>query len=338
MFRHLGFVQYVKGCILFVLMSLPAFPQRSGANPSVPTHNIELVVKVAFPNERPVERQTRVELLNIPGVPVDEGFTDSQGEAHLRNVRPGAYRLRVTSVDTEEMVTVSTFNIYREESIHYEQVYVKPRQSKEQSSTQGSVSTAALNIPDKARNEVEKGAAAMDKEQWEEARQHLSRAVEIYPAYAEALNGLGVIAMKSGSRDEGRKYFEKAIAVDSSFAPSYVNMAKLYVLESNFAKVEELLNKAVALSPMSSESLSMLAYSQFSLKKYDLAVLTVKRVHDLPHQNFAVAHIVSARAQEKLGQPVEAAAEYETYLRESPNGPSAEQARAALRVLQARLK
>ena len=60
------------------------------------------------------------------------------------------------------------------------------------------------------------------------------------------------------------------------------------------------------------------------------ALQNALKVHQLPHEGYAVAHYVAGRAYELKQQYQKATAEYETYLRESPDGPEARQVRNAL--------
>src|SRR5205085_145985 len=138
-------------------------------------------------------------------------------------------------------------SIYPRESMRAEYATVKLKADAQSSSTQGYVSAAALNVPDKARGEFEKGMKAMNEVNFDEARKHLEKATELYPRYAEAFNALGVIAMKSNQPDEGQKEFDAAIHADEQHPAAYVNMAKLFMRDQKFAAGEGLLLKAVSL-------------------------------------------------------------------------------------------
>src|SRR5664279_2602307 len=67
----------------------------------------------------------------------------------------------------------------------------------------------------------------------------------------------------------------------------------------------------------------------------DGALMTARRVHQLPHEGYSVVHFVAGQAYEHKGQPDGAYTEYQTYLRESPNGAEAGQVRTALTKLTA---
>ncbi len=77
-------------------------------------------------------------------------------------------------------------------------------------------------------------------------------------------------------------------------------------------------------------ALSFAALGQFTEGKFEEAAASARRVHILPHQEYASAHMIAGRALERLRRPEVAATEYRLYLAEAPNGPNAEHARAAL--------
>ncbi len=65
-------------------------------------------------------------------------------------------------------------------------------------------------------------------------------------------------------------------------------------------------------------------------KNYDKALMYARRVHELDHQNFGMAHIVAGRALEAQNHPNEAKVEYEILLKENPAPQVASQARQSL--------
>jgi tetratricopeptide (TPR) repeat protein len=71
----------------------------------------------------------------------------------------------------------------------------------------------------------------MNEQDWAKALQHLQRAIEIYPQYAMVYNNLGAVYGHLNDRQHEREAFQKAIDLDSLFAPGYVNLAKLCLQE-----------------------------------------------------------------------------------------------------------
>jgi len=105
--------------------------------------------------------------------------------------------------------------------------------------------------------------------------------------------------------------------------------------EKNYADAESLLTKSSPLNPRSAEVLFLMAYAQSKQGKYDAAIRTTERTHQLDHEQFALVHFVAAESYSKLGKRDDAVAQYSMYLKEAPLGPSAEIAKKNIRALQA---
>jgi tetratricopeptide (TPR) repeat protein len=293
-------------------------------------------VRISLENERAAPEQLRVQLLTSSNATVAEQFTRDLGQVNFRNLAVGNYRIRVTGLDIEDTEVSFSLDVF--EQHHVEFVHVKRKKSAEQTSNQGSVSAATLNIPDKARKEFDKGLSGMQKNDYPEAQKHFSKALEIYPQYSAAMNNLGVIAMRSGSPDEGRHYFEESVRVDGNNPSGYLNLARCFIMQNKLPEAEPLLQKAVNLSPLDAEPLTLLANEQLVTGKSELALINARKVHSLEHQHFSLSHLIAAQVLEKENKLDEAAEEYKLFLKESPDSPKATSARAALQSLEKRVR
>lgn len=305
-------------------------PQLSG--PAAPA---ELQVRVAYADDRSSEESLRVELLNGPGTFIAQAFT-SEGHASFRNLSPGTYRLKVSGIEVED-VTTDSFTISRGESLHIEYVVVQKRDSAGTGAPRSSSAMVAaidLNVPGKAKKEFDKGVEALNRNEWPEARRKFERAAELYPQYALAYNNLGVALMNLGERQLGREAFEKAVNLDSHLANGYLNLARIASADKKYGDAEIFLGKTLSIDPMNAVALLLLANVQLQNGKFDECIANARRMHSLPQEHYAVIHYFAARAFEAKGVPTEAVAEYKVLLRESPNGPTADKARAALAELQ----
>ena len=156
--------RFVFRALLFFTM-LVLFPRTGLAQTSnrLPTRPSELQVRVTYDNDHPVDGQLRVDLLAMGGATVGQQFTRDQGQVSFYNVFPGNYRLKVSGIDVEENSEV-TFTIEPRETVHFETVHVKLKKTDaKQSSNEGNISAAVLNIPDKAHKEFDKGMTSMQK-------------------------------------------------------------------------------------------------------------------------------------------------------------------------------
>jgi Flp pilus assembly protein TadD len=297
----------------------------------------ELTIRVTYERGEPVEMGIRVQLLTGSGTPFNDSYTDDHGTVRFM-VEPGPYRVRITGMNIEEATSDRSFLVEPRESAHMEYFTVRKKPSEaETSSTQTHVSAAMLQIPNKARSECEKGLKALAKKDYEKARKHLGRATEIYPKYAEAFNGLGVLAMNTGEPAVGKHQFEKAIEVDPEHPAAFVNLSKIMMQQKDFTGGEQMLTKAVSLDPLNSEAISLLAFFQLQLGKFEAAIASAERAHQMPHAGFAMVHFIAGNAYEQRHQIPGAIREYKLFLEESPPGSSvAQRVKAALEGLEAR--
>lgn len=294
----------------------------------------ELVVKVTYEDDRAVADQIRVQLLNGSGIPVTEVFTRGEGEARFQNIEPGTYRLRASSPDIEEKMSDSSFVINPRELMHMEFFQVK-KKSGAQTSTQGSVSAAALNVPQKAASEFDKGVDALKKQNYDEAQKRFSHAVEVYPRYAAAINNLGVIAMNQGRLDDGQTYFEQALKADDQYAPPYLNLAKSRMSHKKYDEAQQLLTKATSIDPSNVEVLALLTVLNYEKNEMPDALANARKVLNLPaHERFAFAHFIAGKVLESQNQPQEALVEYRMFLKEAPESPTSVKARAAIDTIE----
>ncbi len=327
---------------LAVLLALPvltpsAVAQRGTSNPSIPARETtpsNLEVRVLAENDQRVSEQVRVQLLKISGTPVAENFA-TDGMTQFSNVPPGDYVLRISGVNIEE-TTSERFEISSTARHALQYVHVKMRSdATAPGSPQGTVSAHDLNIPAKARAEFGKGIDAMQHSDWKKAAEHLHKAIEIYPPYAAAYNNLGVIAMKQNDVTKAKASFEKAIELNDSSGFAYLNLGRINFLQRKFDDAAQMMNKTLGLDPANLEALTMLSDCLLATGHPAEAIATTRRVHAIPHERFAVVHLIAAAAFEQQSDIKDATAEYEQFLKEDPKSARADGARKALQRLSA---
>ncbi len=295
----------------------------------------QVCLKVRFTDNNSPAAQLKVQLLSAEnGLTVAETYTRQDGDAYFSGVSAGDYQLLVSGADIED--ATASFKIERRQAVHAVAINVRRIASSAQSSDT-SVSLATLNLPNKARQEFEKGMQAMEEAKLEDADNHFSKAVGQYPAYAAAWNARGVVCMRTEKWDGAKIMFGKAIAADSQFSEAYVNWAKVLIKEKKNTEAETLLTKSLSLSPRDPNALAVLANLDLNMGKLDEAITNARRVHDLPHANLSAAHLIAAMALEKKQLYAEAASEYRQFLQEAPNSTSAGRIRAQVDALEKRL-
>ena len=297
------------------------------------TTSAEILVRVTFENDRAAGNQIRVELRNDSEVPVGETYTDSEGRASFHVGIAGQYRILVSGTPiqgtTSEILRVEEMDKSRTVFLR-----VKPRTDVVSATTReskGQVTSAAeLRVPSDARKAFHKGMEAWEHNDFQKAAEQFEKAVALYPQYDSAFNNLGVMYYQMGQTEKARAAFERSVSLNDRNADADRNLARLLIHDGNFLRAEELLKKSLSIEPLNPVSLTLLCVAEIETGDDDDALATARKVHQLPHEGCSVVHYVAGQALEHKGQPQSATMEYETYLRESPNGAEAGQVRNAL--------
>ena len=316
-----GFVWLVLACF--------AFGQRGSVS-----SDTELRIKITYENDHLVGTPLRVQLLNASENAIADTFSDGTGQAVFQSVHGGNYKVRISGIGVVETISES-FIVDPRDRFQTQYVHVKTQPSSEAKGGAGKpISAAELNVPDKARKEFDKGTEAMVKSRWDEAEKHFEKATEIYPRYASAFNNLGVVAINEQKLPAARGYFQQAIKVDDHLASAYLNIGKLDYNEHHPKEAESSLVHVLALDPMNVEAMLLMAASQLATGGLDEAITYAHRIHNLPHEKFAISHIIAAHAFEQSKRAAEAIGEYQLYLQEAPQSSLAQGAREAMTRLQ----
>ncbi|PYX52529.1 MAG: hypothetical protein DMG79_00445 [Acidobacteria bacterium] len=317
-------------CLLLVGSALGQF--RAGT----------LRVRVTFSDGRPCNQQVRVQLMNSASrSPVSEAFTNDSGMTEFNNVELGNYHLIVSGEGIEEADS-GIFEIDNRRGSQF--IYVPVKQTKDANrqanALHGSrtVAAADLNIPARAAKEFDKATKLLERQQWKKAMIQLHRALAVYPRYAAAYNNLGVVYAKLGDRASERTALQKAVELNDHFAPAFVNLARMSIVDRDFPAAETLLDKANSIDPSDFQALLLLANVELLDHHYEQAIANSRKVHALAQDSHAsdshaLVHYIAARAFEHESRLPDAAAEFQIFLAEESEGARAEAVRKELASL-----
>jgi len=272
-----------------------------------------------------------VELMDAVGgsSALDKQTTDQDGRAEFNTIT-GGHRIRITGDDIHPYE--ADFEIAPTETYHIENFGVRRKSKGKTTSAEGmsSVPAIRLKIPDTARKEFENGSKAMEEQRWADSRGHFQAAVDLYPDYDLAYNGLGSACWQLRDIPAARKAFLKATELNDKFAAAQRNLARMLLPEHNYEEVASLLNRSLNVEPMNAWALTNAAYAELQLHRFKEAAAHALRVHGLPHDGLANAHVIAGYALEALGQQQEAAGQWMLYLKEDPKGSNTKRAQEAV--------
>lgn len=285
--------------------------------------------------DRDFNGRVQIEIFSMAGTPVATIATNADGTSTATIMSGASYRVRITGEGIEP--ASYDFFIFGGKTSDTENFNVKRTSAPSTAGTAPTISLAEMNVPAKAKDEMQKGMEAFSKGDMAKAQQRFEKAVAIYPQYARAYANLGIIAAKSGDRAKARSLFTKATEADDKFLPAYVDLARIDIQEKNYKQAQATLGKVITLNPDMTEAVAMLATAEYGNKDYDKALIDAQRVHLLGHdEQFANMHLMAGQILEMQNRGEEAIPEYKMYLKEAPNSPEANPVRKALADLQAK--
>lgn len=176
-----------------------------------------------------------------------------------------------------------------------------------------------LRISQKARDRFEKGFAALQQGELEEAKAYFLEVTRLDPRLSRAYNVLGVISDQQKNRPAAHQYFQKALELNPRSKAALINLAKLCMIEKQYDAALDLLERFRVGSRDHADVYGMEADAYLKLHRYEEAIRAAQAAHRLDHQNWDFVHLIAASAHEALHQPELAASEYRLYLDESSN-------------------
>jgi tetratricopeptide (TPR) repeat protein len=159
--------------------------------------------------------------------------------------------------------------------------------------------------PQSARAKVRLGQLYTRVKSWQDALSYYSQALAIDSSFAPAYLELGFLNAKTNKPDESRKYFKKYLDLSKSNIAAkrrYANM--LFKTEDYNAAIEQI-NQIQALDSLSYNDLNRaLAYSYFELKEYPRAKYYVEKFfkNSPVEKLYSKDYVYYGRILQKIGQ------------------------------------
>jgi tetratricopeptide (TPR) repeat protein len=209
----------------------------------------------------------------------------------------------------------------------------------------GSAGTSAVasNIPAKAREDFDKGAAAIalgKKENLEEAVLHLEKAVAAYPKYTQAYLMLGATYVDLQQLDKGELVLKKVVEIDPKAANALFGLGEIYLRQKKYEEAEKVLQQGLQIEDRSylghlalaRAYVAMAAKIKEEAENRPLRVKAYEQVNEALKYNadLALAHWLKGNLLISVGRDGDAKTEFQEYLRIDEKGPFANQAKTLI--------
>ena len=340
MFRYLLPFRFLLLFVLFPGLSLQAQRDRAQCPQGI---DGQIQVRLKYQNNQPVDLpQLRVDLVNQTGVTVTQQFIMNGDSTNFHVSSSGVYYVKISGEGIENATSqpIEFDNLETAcRGFQASYVYLKrtgpsaqgtSTQSVAKSDNRAVTSAAELRVPPSASKAFDQGMAAWQKKDYQQAAEKFEKAVADYQQYDTAYNNLGVMYAHLGQNDKAMAAFKRAVELNDKNADADRNLARMLIRQKNYSQAEEFLRKSLSVEPTEAATLTMLVIAEVQDGKPDEALKDAQKVHALRHDGYSVVHFIAGELLEDKHQYADARAQYEMYLKETPNGPDAEQVKSAL--------
>jgi Flp pilus assembly protein TadD len=199
---------------------------------------------------------------------------------------------------------------------------------------ENTVSVSALRVPPKAQSEYEKACEAL-RDQKPQVEEHLRKATQLYPGYAEAWATLGKLVESQGKVAEAKSDCGHSVEADAAYWPAYLCLAEIAGRDADWSEALAKASRAVELNGAAKSYGYMLeAVALYNLNRLDEAedraheAELLDQNHQEPMLQFLMARIYEAEGDET--NAVVQLREFLQYAKDSPESNSAKQDLARL--------
>lgn len=301
---------------------------RDTYNPGNQSFEVAGQVNVSETNE-PV-RKVPVRLEKFSGGIIDEINTDNLGRFRFTSLQRGYYRVIINAPGfnpaQQEADLTFLFKAYLVFALATSNSPLLSRSSE-------LIDVIDARIPANAREEYARGRAALAKKSYADAVLHLDKAVFLYPNFFEAqfLRATAFIDMRQWAKAE--EALQKALEIKPENGPVLIYLGEVYWRQKRFPESEETLLAGLKLDDKSWHGQFTLGRLYWEMGKVAQAGPPIGKALQLK-PGFAEAHLMAGNILLRMSEQQRALVEYQEYLRLSPRGEFASQARELVQKLQ----
>jgi len=273
-----------------------------------------------------------VRLDQLSGGFVNEVRTDRLGKFRITNLSPIQYQIIIRHPGYQEIQR--EVNLVMQSS-DYLQLQLVEEQNFALTAKPLMSGILNANVPAEARKEFERGEVLVnsgDRKKMADGVAHFERAIALYPDFLEAKLKLGTTHMDLKEWSEAEKVLVAANKAHPQNANVLFALGELFLQQKKTDEAEKILRQGLEVEPRSWPghfTLGRLYYDSGDIVKGARQVAIALQLNP----NFAEAHLLAGNIFLRARKPAEAQAEFEEYLRLSPNGQYAGQTKEILQKI-----
>ncbi len=311
--------------LLFAAVSVTAQRDRDTYNPS--NQSFEVSGQVNLADSDAPAHDVAVRLERFTGGLVDQINTDNRGRFRFPNLPRGYYKVVVSAPGFNSLQQDADLTLLFKVYLVFTLVSNQPR-----SLPNLTAGVVDARVPTEAREEFDRGRAALAKKDRQEAITHLQRAVTLHPSFFDAdfLLATAYVDMREWSKAE--VVLQRALELKPESAPVLISLGEVYWRQKRVKESEEALLAGLKLDDKSWHGYFTLARLYWDLEKVAKSGAAIGHTLQLK-PDFAEAHLLAGNILLRMGQQERALSEYQEYLRLDPKGDFAEATRELVQKL-----
>jgi len=277
----------------------------------------------------------QVVLKGATGTPIATAFTRDNGDFQFDGLREGDYSIEITVKDYDQFQQQVSISGASRLGL----AIFLPRAGKPLTpGLQLSISAHQLSVPHKAHDEFEKGMSLIYlKSDYRGAINQFQLAIRDFPAYYEAYAEEGDAYFQLQDLGHAEEALQKSIDLSSGqYADAMFSMATILSDTKRYAEAEAVARRGISVDASSWRGPFELARALTALKKTDEAEKSAEKSRDLMPDNPPV-YLLLANIHIQRKDYTALVRDLDDYLRLSPIGPEADQARKTRERVQAML-
>lgn len=198
------------------------------------------------------------------------------------------------------------------------------------------ISLTTMSAPKDARHAYEKGEKAFSESKFPEAEKELTKAVDIYPAFAAAWSLLGDVHQQQNQYDEAIQAYSRAVSADPQYVKPQFGLALVAVQQKRWQDAATFTGAVMKLNAAAFPSAYFYnAVANYNAGNLDAAEESAKKYKSVDagdHHHPEICLLLSEIMAHKHNYSA-AAQEMRDYLALRPNAPEAQQLRDKMKNL-----
>lgn len=314
--------------ILVPVFTVTALAQSRSPNPSSLAAQVHGQVRYAA-GGRPAEFVI-VRLEYFRGGVVGQVITDRTGKFAFSGLNPDQYIVTAHAPGFKE--AQQTIDLQTSTS-GYAMLQLVSSESNTSSEAAVTGPPVDASVPAEARKEFEKGLVALlEKKDLKKGLSHLEKAVKIDPNFLEAQLLLGTGYMDAQAWDKAERTLRRALEINPKTTEALLALGEVYQRQGKLAEAEQSLIEGLKLNDNAWQGHLALGKTYWAMGDANKAAPHARRALEL-RPDAPPVHLLMGNVLLRQRDATGALVEFETYLKQDPNGSFAPQTREMVKKI-----